>query len=180
MPGFKVSGYGGNNRYANPNAQYFTKFYWEIENLFATNFKAGSVLVALKSCSLPTFKVEVETVLGASHKYKHAKSIDWENIKVTWYDTAGLLSYMKSWRESVWTQGGGLNLPDSYKKNSKILIKTPDESASQSWALYQSWPAAITHGDLSYTESDVKLIDVDIVYDWAEESTGPVASSYNR
>jgi hypothetical protein len=171
MPGFQIEGIGGNSRFADSNASYYTKFYWEIQQLLGLAFAPGSVLVSLKSCSLPTFKVDVETIVGASHKYKHAKSIDWENIKVTWYDTVGLLPIMKQWRESVWSFSGGLKTPDTYKKNSSILVKTPDEVGSQKWNLYQSWPASITHGDLSYTESEVKLIDVDIVYDWAEESS---------
>jgi len=173
MPGFSISGIGGFSRTANPTANYFTKFYWELGTIFDTEVQAGSTLVSLKTCTLPTFKVEVETISGAAHKYKHAKSIDWEPVKLSWYDTAGFLPKVKAWRESIWTTSTGLDFPDNYKKTTKIIVMTPDNYAAQMWVLYQSWPATISHGDLSYTDSEIKMVDVDIVYDWADETDQP-------
>jgi hypothetical protein len=58
-------------------------------------------------------------------------------------------------------------LASTYKKQTKILVYTPSNSSRQTYTLNQSWPKAIKFGDLSYTSSDIKIIEATISYDYA-------------
>ena len=38
------------------------------------------------------------------------------------------------------------------------------------WFLYNSWPSQIRSGELTYTNSDIKIVEVTVAYDWASGS----------
>ena len=151
--------------------EYYTNFFWDVSNIVGTFIKnqAGpsKSLLALKECKLPTFTVEEEKVLGSSVEYKFAKKVNWDDISVTWYDNFGLLNVMKTWMNSVFTLTRGIALASSYKKETKILVYTPSNSSRQTYTLNQSWPKSIKFGDLSYTSSDIKMVEATISYDYA-------------
>ena len=93
----------------------------------------------------------------------------WDDVKVTWYDTYLMLDTLKKWRESVWTPEKGLMPATDYKTGSILSTNLPDGTATNEWNLVNSWPSTIRYGDLTYTNSDIKIVDVTIAYDWAEE-----------
>jgi hypothetical protein len=130
--------------------------------------------ILAKDATVPTFSVGKETVDGASLVYKYASMVTWEDIKVTFYDTmlgSGKTSdVVKGWRKTVWTDTGGLASPSDYKKDSQISIYTLDWETSTVWTLHGSWPSTIKEGDLTYTNTDVKVIEVTVSYDWAENN----------
>lgn len=175
MPGFAIQGLGGGGGVGRSGGlsgrrEYYYNYFWEIENLFETkNFTKYEELISLKEMTLPSFSVNKDTYIGASLEYKFAKSVTWEDVKVTWYDSKRLLSHVKEWRKAVWTAEGGLQMPGEYKKESILHTFLPTGKSENTWTLYNSWPSQIRYGDLTYTSSDVKLVEVTITYDWAEE-----------
>lgn len=175
MPGFKIGDTKDKNidgfNLNTVTDEYYTNFFWDISNIlgdFLKNNDTKKSLLALKECKLPTFTIEEEKVLGSSVEYKFAKKVNWDDISVTWYDNSGLLSVMKTWMNSVFTLQRGMALASAYKKETKILVFTPSNSKRQGYTLNQSWPKAIKFGDLSYTSSDIKVIEATISYDYAE------------
>lgn len=173
MPGFVVPGAGGGHKKAvNSRVEVFHNYFWQIINLFEDQGWAESEtpLIALRDCTLPTFTVNKESYVASSLEYKTAKSVTWEDIKVTWYDSDGLLDIMKRWRSSVWTPEFGISVANVYKKQSSLEYYSPTGLSVCHWTLKNSWPSQIRHGDLTYTNSDVKLIEVTITYDWAIEN----------
>ena len=175
MPGFVVQGMGGAigaGVGVNSRRQYYYNYFWEIDNLFGTSFLSNEALIGLKDASLPTFTVNKETYVGSSLEYKFAKSIIWEDIKVAWYDSDGLLSSMRDWRKMVWKPESGLQMANDYKKRSRIQHFLPTGKKVNTWTLYNSWPSQIRNGELTYTSSEVKLVEVTVTYDWAEETVG--------
>lgn len=179
MPGFQVRTPGGTTGgqvgIGGPSAartEYFYTYTWEIFQLFEDNIQAGSALVHLKDLTLPTFTTNTDSYTGASLDYKWAKSVTWDDVKVVWYDTKGLIDVIRGWRSTVWTPEGGLGVGSDYKKVSLIDVHLPtwEEDDKVSWRLINSWPKIIKHGELTYTNSDVKLVEVTIAYDWAEEN----------
>lgn len=172
MPGFKIptpSGTIGSHGIEVPsNASYYYSYTWQIFQLFnqSTN---GKATVHLRDTTLPTFTANQDTYLGSSLEYKWAKSVTWDDIKVTWYDTIGLASIMREWRDSVWRENDGLQVASVYKKRSQIDVYTPDGMGIVTWCLIGSWPKIIKQGELTYTESNVKLVEVTVTYDWATE-----------
>lgn len=170
MPGFMVRGVGGHRSIDDARREYYYNYYWEVVNLFESSSQQGSgVLVGLKDASLPTFTVNKETYMAASLEYKFAKSVSWDDVKVSWYDHIGLLKTMKEWRSNVWSPECGLSDANHYKRRSLIEYYLPTGEKTCGWILRNSWPSQIRHGELTYTSSDVKLIEVTITYDWAEE-----------
>jgi len=178
MPGFRVNGYSGTFGGAEKSAttagppatrEYYYSYTWQIVELVG-NFEY-LMITSVKDVTLPTFTVATENVQGASLDYKYAKSVSYDDVKVTFYDTEGLLPILKAWKESVWTPDQGLKVANEYKKTSKINAFTPqwDKDTTQSFTLIGSWPSLIRHGELTYTNSDVKVVQVTITYDWAEE-----------
>lgn len=179
MPGFRVNGvsgtFGGEEKSAataGPPAtrEYHYSYTWQVLELVG-NYEY-MMITTIRDISLPTFRVTTETQQGASLEYKFAKNVSYEDVKVTFYDTVGLLEKVKEWRKTVWTPQEGLKVANDYKKRSRINVFTPEwnQNDSQNFTLHGSWPSVIRHGELTYTKSDVKIVEVTITYDWAEES----------
>jgi len=176
MPGFMIDRFGGERIHTQPlggKRQYYYNYFWEIEDLFETKlFSTTDALISLKDVTLPTFTVSKETYVGSTLEYKFAKNVTWEDIKVSWYDSEGLLPFVKGWRESVWTPNTGLQMSNEYKKISIIHHFLPTGKRNNKWRLINSWPSQIRNGELTYTSSEIKLVEVTITYDWAEETPG--------
>jgi hypothetical protein len=184
MPGFIVNTIGGTPGFPNTgaNQEYFYKYSWSIEYLFAESLLGGrftsrgrfvdnSPAIQLRDATLPTFTANKEVVMGSSVEYKFAKSVTFDDVKVTWYDTNGLLDIMREWRALVWNPTDGLQTARTYKRRSEIQQFLPhDPSEVNRHILINSWPSVIRHGELTYTESEVNLVEVTITYDW---SRGP-------
>ncbi len=172
MPGFVIPGIEGGHRKAQTSRrEYYYNYFWEIIKLFESPEwdSSASPVIALRDATLPTFTVNKETYQGASLEYKFAKGVTWEDIKVAWYDSEGLLDVMKLWRGNVWSPECGLSDANHYKRESIIEYYLPSGRKTARWTLKNSWPSQIRHGDLTYTSSDVKIVEVTITYDWAEE-----------
>ena len=166
MPGFRVQGIGDEEAPADDIKAYYT-YTWTLPNIFQSGRKPP--LIYLKDMTLPTFSVEQEKVRGASLIYKYASNVIWEDVKVTWYDTKGLLDIVLGWRKSVWAEEKGIQSATAYKLNSSLMSELPDGKDGKFWQLYGSWPSTIRYGDLTYTQSEVKVVDVTVTYDWAKE-----------
>lgn len=149
-------------------SEYVYNYNWKVNNLFDEEIGPDSAVIHLKDATLPTFTVNRDQIIGGSLEYKYAKSVSWDDVRLSWYDTVKMSSIMKKWRNSVWTPEDGLKTGQNYKKKSIITIMKSDGSTGTEWWLYNSWPAVIREGDLTYTSSDIKVVEVTLSYDWAE------------
>jgi hypothetical protein len=188
MPGFvvgggpfaPVGGVRGNLMTGWPNGRrdFYYKYTWDISNFFDRDGVQGGLgldgsnpLVYLRDATLPTFTAQSDSIIGTALEYKWAKSVMWDDIKVSWYDSVGLVNKMKQWRWSVWSEHTGLRPQGEYKKNTEIRTYLPnwDNDTNVRWRLHNSWPKVIKHGELTYTQSEVKIVEVTVSYDWAVE-----------
>jgi len=171
MAGFNVAGtnfYGYGENEASSLATFIPTFTWEVATLFEENAARGTALVYAKDVSLPSITFEKEEYTGASLKYKFASGAVYDDIRLTFYDTEGILPYLIKWRKSVWEETG-LKTASNYKKESVITVYNQTGDPQQTFKLIGSWLSVIKHGDLTYTSSDFKFVDLTITYDWAEE-----------
>lgn len=178
MPGFRVGGLGGNMSNTKgivpAAAEYYYTYTWEIDNLFQERTaETRNVLIHAKEMTLPAFTVNKEIVMGAGIEYKFAKNVTWEDVKITWYDTVGMIDVLRRWRKTIWDNQTGLGAAGSYKYRSVVAQYLPhrvfDDTNTVQYQLFNSWPSTIRYGELTYTSSDVKVVDVTVTYDWAEE-----------
>lgn len=172
MPGFGIQPLSSpSDDLIAANAEYIYNYQWKIEKLFNEQLRSQDATIHLKEATLPTFSVAKDTVTGGSLDYKFAKSICWEDVRVTWYDTKGLAKIITKWRDMVWTERDGLKAASEYKKDSVLTTKKVDGTQATKWTLKNSWPSVIREGDLTYTASDVKVVEVTISYDWAKSES---------
>lgn len=170
MPGFRVGFETGDvNRSLPATTKFYYNYTWEIPEILGTVSNRFNQLIALRDMTTPAFTANKETFISTSVEYKYAKSITWEDVKITFYDTEGLINIIKSWRSSVWKETHGLMSASGYKKNTNIRCFLPDDTKGYGWKLIGSWPSSIRSGDLTYTSSDVKVVEVNLTYDYADE-----------
>lgn len=188
MPGFRVGSEGGNNDTfgVSLSDRFKYTYTWEIDRLQdeVVGMADSRYLVYAKDVSLPAFNVSMERHIGSSLEYKFAKSVSYDDIKISFYDTQDLYKKLKQWRQSVYDWQTGIKTPEQYKKNSTIKIYDPtwqdskgvvgidNEAVSYAYDLVGSWPSVIRHGDLTYTSSDVKIVEVTLTYDFAVVRSG--------
>lgn len=176
MPGFAVQSIDGNlggraggGVGVSATQEYIYNYTWEIFQLFE-NY--DNLLLNAKDITTPTFSVGIENHQGASLEYKFAKNVSYDDVKVVFYDVVGMIKIFKEWRQSVWTSFSGLKSPNEYKKRSSLAIYPPnwDIDKGELWTLIGSWPSVIRHGELTYTSSDVKIVEITVTYDYADTS----------
>lgn len=186
MPGFNIQIPSNLRRRpaserAEPTREYYYTYTWSVPLIVGENTYSNPALIHLKEATTPTFQVEQERYIGASLVYHYAKSIAWQNITLTWYDTTGLIDYIIKWRKSIWTYEDGLKAATSYKKDTRLECSLPtDQGEYYGWKLINSWPSQIRSGELTYTSSDVKVVKADITYDWADELTGFISGDLRQ
>lgn len=168
--------------YADTNADLYTTYTWDLQQVLAEVVYSDQTLIMLRDASTPTFTVAKESYIGVNLEYKYAKNISWDDIKLTWYDT-GMISYIRKWRESVWSESKGLMPAKNYKKSTILRCFLPgnDDDVTTGyfgWQLVGSWPSSISSGELSYTNSEAKIVEVTLTYDWAEEFEGKEPASF--
>lgn len=180
MPGFNVSGVG--DAKGNSSVTTYYTYTWQVEQIFDDR-GTEAALIYLKDATFPSIKIKTEEATGTALVYKFASEVSWEDCRVVWYDVVGLASFVKKWRESVWTPTEGLKTASAYKKQSILTKLTGGGIGGDGigggiqgyvkWTLHNSWPSSIKEGDLTYTSSEIKVVEVSLTYDWADEVIFP-------
>jgi hypothetical protein len=171
MPGFNIG--GGNNREPSNTIEAFRNHRWRIMSLGADGTTGGVInsdkLVFAKSLQLPEFNVEEEMVTGAAIKYKFAKIVNWGDVVVTFYDVSGVYDGIMTWQGKVYSAQTGIGVADDYKKESRFQMTNGQGTEDGPlYVLKGSWPKVVNHSTLSYEDTELKLINLTLSYDWAE------------
>ena len=174
MPGFNLSGNTGLATLGRGNSptnrqETLRQHRWLVKRLGPIQVE-NKVLIA-QSFTLPNVDIDIQEIQGALIKYKFAKSVSWDNAQVVFYDTFGALEKLNSWRDLVYTNFGGIGSHKNYKKETIIELLDGAGKRQLRFCLQNSWPKKISHGPLSYVSSEIKLITLDLVYDFAEVTT---------
>lgn len=184
MPGFNVPSpfegtIGETDIEAANEIRPFTTYTWRIPFLFGEPIKGDSPIIFVKDATTPSFNAKRKEIQGSSLIYKYADSIIWDDIRLSFYDITShykksVSSILEGWRKKVWdetngigTAGGVSSKVGGYKLDSQIDCYTYDDVLKERWTLKGSWPQSIRYGDLTYTESNVKLVEVVVTYDYA-------------
>lgn len=168
MPGFKFQGLDKND--VNIDISPVYNYAWQCSSLIGTMVQSSAnPLIYLKTCTLPSYSCEVESIPAASGiSYKYAKGINWEDVKFTFYDTKGLGKKLKDFTDKIWTSKDGVQKASVYKDTTIIKALLPDDSDAMSWTLYGSWIKSVNYSDLSYADEGVHEVSVVVAYDYAE------------
>lgn len=168
MPGFAIGG-GGDGP---PNTQETLRVHrWLITQLGPITSREQ--LRVAREITLPNLSIDKQEVLGGMLYYKYAKAVKWEDVMVTLYDTGQTLLELETWKDLVYTNSSGIqnhNPNSGYKKEAVFELMDGQGSAVNTIRLKNAWPIKIVQGRLTYTSSDIKIIQVVLSYDWAETS----------
>ena len=174
MPGFRIAGPGQTVVDGTPRntAEFHRNHRWRIDSIGipasinATNTLGGFYA---KSVQLPSLVFEEEKVkTGSSIDYKIAKKAGWQDFTIKFYDVYGLYEVFEQWQAAIWTQEDGIKPPSDYKGQPIISLTGAGGESLQTYTAYGAYPKSITHGDLSYDNSNVKLLSVIYSYDYAQ------------
>lgn len=172
MPGFKINDVG---KGAPASVKPIMSYSWEVTSLGSGKGAIDKdLLIFSESCTLPRFTATKEEVQGAVLTYKYASGVKWEDVKLTFYDVVPEKSKttiavaLDDWRDKVYTSEQGLGMANDYKQDSILSIIDATGAGIYKWTLHGSWPSSIGDSQLTYTSSNVKLVDVTITYDDAE------------
>lgn len=165
MPGFNIRGGGDGGE--PPNTEETNRAHrWMIISLGENTVSNENTLFA-KTLVLPGFTVEEEVITSAAIKYKFAKTVNWEDVSIAFYDTLNLFPQLIEWQNLVYTENAGIQPANSYKLRSIFSQTDNTGEPINQFTLHNSWPKSLTHSPLSYESSDIKLVDLVLSYDFA-------------
>lgn len=171
MPGFSIPQLGDRhitnfgNTAAITTEKFIYNYSWDISQLFEVAQNVQPTIY-LKDASLPSITIEKETAKGAVLEYKYASKVGFDDIRLTFYDTYKLLPILQEWLNMVYSYEGGIRPASYYKKYSEIIVYDPNGVPTQSYGLHGSWLSGLKFGDLTYTGSDVKIVEATLTYDF--------------
>lgn len=170
MPGFKIGGIGDGPE--NTIGSLLHEHRWLIGQLGPIFVGANSGIWA-KEVTLPTSVIERQEILGGLLVYKFAKSVKWEDVTITFYDTQNLYPELCKWKEGIYTNKSGIKThkpgdgKDGYKAITIIDLLDGTGKSLKNIKLHNSWPSNIDEGRISYESSEIKLLTITLAYDWA-------------
>ena len=136
--------------------------------------------IVAKELSLPDLKIDRKEILGGLMWYKYAASVKWDDVSVTFYDNGSILSAINQWKDKVYTNETGIknHSPNQgYKMECEFQLVNGVGGVINKFILHNAWPASITFGKLSYTDTSLKVVTLSLAYDWAE---GDVVGSFGK
>ena len=179
MPGFNIQTHTPTG--INPALEYHRSHRWVIDNLGMPSGMPTIHRLHAQSVQLPSLVLDEEKIKsGATLEYKIAKKANWQDITVKFYDVHGLYKLYQEWQDLIWNQEDGIGRADKYKGNVIIALTDGQGKKVQCYTAYGAYPKSITHGELSYTNSEVKLLTVTYSYDYAKVEFKAGADDTNR
>jgi hypothetical protein len=180
VPGFSIQ--GGAAFTPNSKAEFHRQHRWIIDNLGDPGMPIERLYA--QSVQLPSLTFDEEQIkTGSTITYKIAKKANWQDFTIKFYDVYGLHKLFENWQRKIWNQTGGIGKASDYKSQVIIKLTDGDGATKQTYTAHGAYPKSITHGDLSYTSNEIKLLTVTYSYDYAvmkfedggsDPSSGPV------
>ena len=174
MPGFTGNG-------PSPKAEFHRQHRWIIEELGIPSSsgrpgqalrgeakKRSQLALYARDLQLPVLEFDIESIKSPSLEYKIAKHAKWRNCTVSFYDVYGLYKEFYKWQQEIWTPQTGLKAANAYKGQPVFALRDGKGKVRQRFTLKGAFPQSIDHGELSYTNSEIKVLTVTYAYDWAE------------
>lgn len=174
MPGFNINNINGSNFETN-TGESVRAHRWSIDRLgpiASTSGIAGWRTWYAKSFTFPSLSGKVEKAQGAALEYKFAAGIEYGTANVTFYDMVlnngtTTLALLRRWGARVYGENyNQIGFADEYKEQSVFTMDDGSGFPLFRIILHNSWPSKIDHAELSYTESAISEVTVELTFDW--------------
>jgi hypothetical protein len=120
-----------------------------------------------QSLQLPELSFKEEKIEGASMVYWVASAAKWNKVVVKFYDLHGLHEIFKDWQDLIWNPKDGIKEATGYKGEPKFVLIDGKGEKKQTYTLIGAYPSNVTHGELSYERSEIKILEVTYTFDFA-------------
>lgn len=179
MPGFNIG--GGSHRGQPSNTldgiDAHRAHRWKITQLLGIDL--NDMPMYPMEVTLPSITMEEETVSGANIDYKIPKKIKYGDFVIKYYDMLGSQNRLKSEMERVGiitaqeSKSSGLRRADNYMSTVKVVLLDGEGRTIRTYTGVNCFLKEISHSELTYTNSDIKLITITIGCSFftAEEKT---------
>lgn len=137
---------------------------WRIEKLGPVT---PEILVFAESIDLPKVSIEEQQIKSAFLTYKFAKNVNWEDININFYDVSDLYSELEKWKSKIYTNDAGVRSPNDYKDDTILVLLDGKAGDVIKYTLKGSWIKSLGHTNLTYSSSEIKLINLTLSYDFA-------------
>jgi hypothetical protein len=162
MPGFKITGKEISDPLMPPgNIEPLRAYRWALESMGA--YLTTTQLAVVAELDVPSFEFEEQIVLGMSAEYKFAKRPKFGDIEIQFYDDGNLQQAFEEWMAKIWTPEKGLT-GDAYKTMIKFSELDNTGNAVGTFVLYEAWPKTMSHTKLSYSDNNLKRLNVKFSY----------------
>lgn len=165
MPGFQIGDFPASG--VKHNVEFHRQHRWRVDNPGLISQLEPKLHLYAKEVTLPQLSFEEEKILGGSLYYKVARKAIWSDVTVTYYDVFGLYKEYEKWQRLIWDPSAGIKPAVEYKGPVVLSLTNGSGDAIQTFALTGAFPKDISHSNLSYTSSDIKLLKVTFSYDFA-------------
>lgn len=131
----------------------------------------GTDLFLARDLAIPQFKINTQEVLGGLIYYNYAKSVKWDPVDVVFYDDGVIYGLLDKWRKVVYDNTTGINKHSpsgGYKKECTFSLLDGRGNPVNKYILKNAWPLSLSHSKVTYTNSEVKQVNVTLSYDYAE------------
>ena len=125
--------------------------------------------VLLHSVELPTISFNVESV-KTTVEYKVASSLSPRECRLSFYDVNDISKKLVERINKIWSPKEGLQPANEYVGESIISVYYANGQLAAKWCLKNSWIKSLSFSRLTYTRSDVNLVNVVLAYSWPEKT----------
>lgn len=126
--------------------------------------------LSVKSCSVPHSTTEKLTINRGNTQVHYAGKTTFGDGKVVIHDYIGadVKGTLIKWRNRVFDPNSEkTGLSGDYKCSATLTEYTPDYQLVRSYNLYGCWPSALSEQDYDHDSTELKTIDMTLVYDKA-------------
>jgi hypothetical protein len=177
MPGFRnpfISSPQDGLNTKDAKAETRRKHRWIFTVLWDGGAGLNSSSVYLQKAQRPHVVIETPEMHHDQEQAYFAGKHHWEPINLVFYDTTAPIdsgTAIYAWlRSCVDVENATVEIPAVYKKNSQLSSTTGQGAPSESWQIYNGWPADVNWNDTDYTNTDIQTIDVVLKYDRAQRT----------
>lgn len=172
MPGFNITGQEGPSN----TMEVHRDHRWRVENFGLPMELASEETIAwtrrlhlyAKSLDLPSVSFEEAEIEGASIKYKVATKATFEPVTLTMYDVIGMHKIFDNWQKLIWTPQAGIQPANKYVGEPRFSLLDGAGNVLRTYTLINAYPKSVTHSELSYQSSELKLLKIVYSYGWME------------
>lgn len=143
-----------------------TSFFNNIDSSFK------DYLNQVKDITLPDKEIDELSIKTPGTTYKFPKQANYSDLKIKFYSNSSFLSKVQSISENVHSISEGVG---DYNKHMDLvaisIFGTGNVARDRQLIKYRyfnSWISSITHGDLSYSSNDIKIITVNVKFSYYE------------